>query len=56
MIPVLGPRGNVTGTPQGTGSSEMGSSLADASNALDAQAAKAQHRRTVDGSQDPVGR
>lgn len=56
-VTVLGDRGNLTGTPQGTGTREVGSSLADESSpldALDAQAAKAQHRNTIDCSLDPV--
>ena len=56
-VTVLGDRGNLTGTPQGTGTREVGSSLADESSpldALDAQAAKAQHRNTIDSSLDPV--
>ena len=55
-IAVVGGRGNVTGTPEGTGAREVGSSLADASspvNEVESPASKQailQHRRTVDGS------
>ena len=59
-LAVLDPKDNITGTHQGTGVREAGSSLADASSPLnqfdnaDSGAAKVQHRRTIDVSLDSI--
>ena len=55
-VAIVGRSGNVTGTPEGTGAREVGSSLADASspvNEVESPASKEEvvrNRRTVDGS------